>query len=310
MKIYDCFTFYNEFDILEIRLQTYYNYVDYFVISECNKLFTGGIKKYNFIDQFERFKKYADKIIYIKAEANNTQNVLKIAKDKTLENWGIEYFQRNELKKGLNNCNPDDIIILSDLDEFYPIEILTELRSHSSNKSIYKVHRPKGKKNLLKFLFNPKLSLQKRKIWPTLKYKPLVVTQRMYYYFMNTIMNDIWRGTIICLYKNFVSFQQLRDIRNNTFYITEGKNSNAGWHFSYLGGREKIKEKLYSIVDGHNAFKYDDLDKHIDDCLQNQKDLFGRGFTFTIQKDNEILFPNISELKNKYPLFFYDKKNK
>lgn len=306
MKIYDCFTFYNEYDILEIRLQTYYDYVDYFVISECNKIHTGGDKPYNYLEHSQRFSKYADKIIYIKADANQkVEDVKRTAKNKVIENWGIENFQRNALINGLSNCSPEDIIIVSDLDEFVPIELLKELKSGTSKKSLFKVHRPRGKKNLLRFIFNPKLSLQKRKVWPTLKYKPLVVTQRMYYYFMNTIMNDIWRGSVICLYKNLTTPQQLRNIRNETYTITEGKDGLAGWHFSYLGGREKIKEKLRSIVDGHNAFKYENLDQHIDDCLQNQKDLFGRGFVFTIQNDNEIMFPNITELKTNYPLFFY-----
>lgn len=35
--VYDCFTFFNEYELLELRLETLYNAVDYFVISESNK---------------------------------------------------------------------------------------------------------------------------------------------------------------------------------------------------------------------------------------------------------------------------------
>ena len=66
--IYDCFTFFNELDILEIRLNTLYDTVDYFVIAEANKTHTGKEKDYVFEKNQARFSNFLDKIIYIKVD--------------------------------------------------------------------------------------------------------------------------------------------------------------------------------------------------------------------------------------------------
>ena len=44
MKIFDVFTFYNELDLLELRMNILGNSVDYFVINEANITFTGKPK--------------------------------------------------------------------------------------------------------------------------------------------------------------------------------------------------------------------------------------------------------------------------
>ena len=67
-KIYDCFSFYNEFDILEIRLQELYDHVDYFIIAEASTTHTGNPKPFYLLDNWERFKPYADKIRHVKVE--------------------------------------------------------------------------------------------------------------------------------------------------------------------------------------------------------------------------------------------------
>ncbi len=66
MKIYDCFTFFNELDLLEIRLEELYPYVDYFVLVEANKTFSGKEKRFYFEKNKEKFEKWLNKIIYIK----------------------------------------------------------------------------------------------------------------------------------------------------------------------------------------------------------------------------------------------------
>ena len=66
MGIYDCFIFFNELDLLEIRLSELYNYVDYFVIVEANKTFKGKSKPFYFEENKQKYKKYLDKIIHVK----------------------------------------------------------------------------------------------------------------------------------------------------------------------------------------------------------------------------------------------------
>lgn len=107
MKIYDCFTFFNELDLLEIRLQELWNSVDYFVIAESNYSFTGNNKNYTLLDNWDRFAQYADKIKHVKVtDMPNTGNP-----------WANEYWQRNALAQGLINKSNDDLIIISDCDE-------------------------------------------------------------------------------------------------------------------------------------------------------------------------------------------------
>ena len=105
MKIYDAFLFFNELDLLEIRLNVLNEYVDYFVIAECELTFQNGVKEFVFEKNKERFVKFLDKIIYVKSYKEQVPQ--------TLDHWGREQWQRNQLRRGLNNLNHDDIIILS-----------------------------------------------------------------------------------------------------------------------------------------------------------------------------------------------------
>ena len=76
-KIYDCFNFFNELDILEMRLNILYDYVDYFVIVESSVTHTGLEKEYIFEKNKERFSKFVDKIILFKVE-NTPKNLLQL----------------------------------------------------------------------------------------------------------------------------------------------------------------------------------------------------------------------------------------
>jgi beta-1,4-mannosyl-glycoprotein beta-1,4-N-acetylglucosaminyltransferase len=111
MKILDCFGFCGENEILEIRLETLFEYIDKFIIIEGNKFFNGVAKK-KFFD-IENFKKYKSKIKYFFIENFPEHNG---------NNWVYENFQRNQIKLGLNNLEPDDLILISDVDEIPNLE--------------------------------------------------------------------------------------------------------------------------------------------------------------------------------------------
>ena len=122
--IYDCFTFRDEFDMLEIRLRILDRVVDKFVICEANKTFTNQSKPYNFLKNKERFKQWEDKIIYLPVELDSTG--LDFSKKDTEYNpysaaWQLEYQQRSGLILGLGEAKEGDIIMLGDVDEIpYP----------------------------------------------------------------------------------------------------------------------------------------------------------------------------------------------
>ena len=59
----DSFLFFQELDLLEIRLEYLYPIVDKFIIVEARQSFTGQIKGFIFEKNIKRYKKYSDKII-------------------------------------------------------------------------------------------------------------------------------------------------------------------------------------------------------------------------------------------------------
>lgn len=121
MQIIDCFIFYNELDLLHIRLEELYNRVDKFVIIEANYTFAGNKKGWNFEENISRYSKYVDKIIYIKVEdMPNNGNA-----------WDNEYHQRNALTRSYSMFEDDDIIIISDLDEIPRNEIIQKIRDRT-----------------------------------------------------------------------------------------------------------------------------------------------------------------------------------
>ena len=115
MKIFDCFMYFNEDLILEIRLNELYNRVDKFIIVESSYTHSGKSKKYNF--DFKKFAKFKEKIIYIKVN-EKPKDYLEIDDNLTLgEKKGkqilnalsLDNFQRNQIIKGLNEANDDEL---------------------------------------------------------------------------------------------------------------------------------------------------------------------------------------------------------
>lgn len=121
MKV-DCFIFFNELDVLKIRFEELYDVVDRFVLVESDKTFRGQPKPYYFEENKEHYTKYLDKIVHIKLVDTNDYGV-----DEHHEPWEREYWQRNQVMQGLNDCSPDDIIILSDVDEIPRRNIIRDL---------------------------------------------------------------------------------------------------------------------------------------------------------------------------------------
>lgn len=112
--IYDCFPFFNELDILEIRLNELYNKVDRFVIVEADKTHQGKTKPYHFLNNIQRYKKFLDKITHVMIR---DYPFLPPEASVTDRSWAIERHQRDCIMRGLTNCKDNDIIIISDCDE-------------------------------------------------------------------------------------------------------------------------------------------------------------------------------------------------
>lgn len=106
-KVYDCFMFNHELDLLEIRLNEMYDYVDHFVLVECTQTHRATPKPLYYGLNKARFEKFNNKIIH----------VIVYDQLRTSDLWAIEEFQRNQISRGLKGCSANDTIIISDLDE-------------------------------------------------------------------------------------------------------------------------------------------------------------------------------------------------
>ena len=106
-KIYDCFPFFNELEILEIKLNELYDHVDHFVLVECTETFSGKPKPLYFAENKQRFSRFLDKIIHIVVMEHFPTDIP----------WDRELYQKDQIMQGLTNCHDEDIIIIEDLDE-------------------------------------------------------------------------------------------------------------------------------------------------------------------------------------------------
>ena len=105
MKIYDCFSYWDEDLLLDLRLNILNDYVDYFVIVEGNKTWQNNPKKLQF--NIDNYKKFKEKIIYVAVEDMPAGN----------NPYLRENHQRNAIARGILNADEDDLILISDLDE-------------------------------------------------------------------------------------------------------------------------------------------------------------------------------------------------
>jgi len=219
MAIYDCIQFFNEEHILEIRINILDEFVDYFVIAESTTDHQGNSKKLNF--DLSKFKKYEKKIIYIIVD--DTSEAIK--KPHIGGESLVEQHQRNSILKGLKNCDENDLIILSDVDE---IPDLTKLNKFN-------------KKN-----------------------KYAVFSQKAFAYKLNLFnkAEDNWHGSKMCLKKDLKSPQWLRNLKFKKYpfwRVDKPQNiqiiENGGWHFAYLLRAEGISKKIQSFAHGEDNKK-------------------------------------------------------
>lgn len=246
MKIFDCFTLFNELDLLEFRLKLLYDYVDYFVISESNLTHSGLDKPYNYYENRERYKKWEDKIIYYPIEQTKEGLIFEDVKSYSPKNgsWVLENQQRLSLSLIKDNTEDDDIVFVSDLDEIPLPEVFKYIRDG--------------------------------KLKDVLEKTPISLVMLFHYYYMNCQnigYERNWSGTVVTngYYFKQLDAQILRDNRN--YYP---KMENSGYHFSFLNGVEAIRTKIKSFA--HTEFNRPDIlsDENIIKSLEEGKDIFNR----------------------------------
>lgn len=212
MKIYDCFPFFNELDLLELRLRELYDHVDHFVLVEADQTFTGHPKWFIFEKARERFLPFIDKIIHVKVTDMPT---------KTTNAWERDIFQRNAINRGIHDAHDDDIIMVSDLDEIIRPEIVDQLRDdHDIN--VWGMRMP-----LFNFKFNYMLTTADYySVWG-------MATRKQY-----MVPADHLRAQRFQLTSMPYAHQ------GNGLRMVE----HAGWQFTYLGDEEFARNKIQSFA--------------------------------------------------------------
>ena len=233
MKIYDCFSYWDEDLLLEVRLNILNNHVDYFVIVEGNKTWQNNHKDLRFdINNFSKFKK---KIIYVPVEdMPDGDNPYK-----------RENFQRNCISRGISSADDKDLILISDLDEIpnpetiYNFNIKDKFAAFKQNHYYYKIN----------------LQSQKNPFW----YGSRICVKKY-------LKSPQWLREIkakkYSKYRIDLMFSKKK--YSDIFFVDKG-----GWHFTYLKNYVDLEKKLLNFAHHHefeiSGINQEDIKKMIED---------------------------------------------
>ena len=251
MKVYDCFPFFNELELLELRMEILDKHVDHFVIQEATTTFSGKKKPLHFHDNRHKFKKWEHKIIH----------GVFMDDDDHWNHWDRDKLHKNAMAHLLTDCSDDDRILTSDVDEIPNFDT---------------THVGRLDKDTLYHMM-----------------------QNMYYYHMNCLKETGWFGTKMCSYKMFKkhNFDGLRNMKDVGIQIPNG-----GWHFSFLGGPDRVKHKIESW--GHQEYNNDFIKENVEDNIKNGRDIFYRpGSTFDKVEIDETFPQYLRDNLDKYKEF-------
>ncbi len=223
-RIFDCFPFFNELDLLEIRLHEHSDAVDRFVIAESTTTFSGEPKPLYFQENRERFAAFADRITHI---------VVRDIPAKWQFRRGREQFQRNVLEQGLESVAPDDLILICDVDEILRTDVLHTIKAS-----------PPSRAEVLCFelrMYNYYVNFETEERW--LRSGPRAARRETVDGMQSLRMvkgPSGRRGRDI--FKAVSNWRQMRHpVRTRII-------RDAGWHFTYLGGTDEIAEKIRARV--------------------------------------------------------------
>ena len=255
MKIFDCFMYFDEEVVLDVRLNILNKLVDYFVIVESKFTHKGDERKLKF--NHKKFEKFKDKIIYLVYEEQPSK--IEIINDEDNENEKSRKYifnaayrengQRNYIEKGIINAKKNDIILISDVDE---IPNITDI-------DFYKI-----------------------------KEKIILFKQDMFYYKFNLKMPNLkWTGSKACKKKYLINPQWLRNVKDRKYsplridiLFSDKKYSSikivedGGWHFSNIKTAKEIELKLKSYLH-HREFDEKPLSvDQIDEIIKNKQAIY------------------------------------
>lgn len=254
--VYDCFQFFNELDILKLRLNIMSPVVDKFVISEATTTFSGIPKPLYYAENKEMFAEFADKIIHVVVEDTPPGNT-----------HVRDTFQKSAVGRGLRNCKEDDIIIFSDLDEIPNPEKIKEILQNFQEDKIY---------HFAQRLFYCYLNMEE-------------VSGKLLSYAgdFEGVDRKKWIGSKMCSYKLLQEQHlELGDLRFPERKECGIRVDDGGWHFGYMGGKgekdpkKRVQAKVVSAA--HQEYNSKEVLSDVADKIKDGQDIFGRDAKFVM----------------------------
>lgn len=252
--VYDCFQFFNELDILKIRLNVLAPVVDRFVLSEATETFSGLEKPLYYEENKEMFAQFADKIIHVVVE-DTPQG----------DTHYRDTFQKNAVTRGLAGCTDEDIIIFSDLDEIPDPDKIRGILQDFQEDKIY--------------------HFAQRMFYCYLNMEEVSGNLLSYAGEFEGVARRKWIGSKMLSYKLLrEQGLQLGELRFPERKAIGIRVEDGGWHFGYMGGhgekdvRKRVKEKVVSAAHQEYNSKY--VLSRVADQIKDGKDIFGRDAQF------------------------------
>ena len=273
MKIIDCFMFYNEVELLEYRLNILNNVVDYFVLVEATHTFAGMPKSCMFeqLKETGPFLKFADKIIHVIVNdfPYIYPNIKYAVFEENGQQWENEHHQRDCIARGLERLSllPDDIITVTDVDEIPDPALLLNIKNKTVQVTL----------NVLEMDF--------------------------YYYNLNSKITQPWHLAKIV---SFGAYKGVGKEFRHYRHLRCTKLSRGGWHLSYFGDTNYIKNKIENFSHQElNKSEFTDIQK-IEERVSKCGDLFDRENN-PIERisvyHNDYLPPDCYQYLSKYIMF-------
>ena len=265
-NLYDCFMYFDEDLILDIRLNTLDQYVDKFIIAEATRNHAGEEKKLNF--DFKNFSKFKDKIEYLVID--DIPKNIKSNKTNWHENHMRDQFQRNALSRGFDKCNDEDLIMISDIDEIPDPKKIKDFII----KNKYACFLQKN--------FQSKLNLINitNEYWMGTK-----ICQKKF------LKSPQWLRDIKIKERPFWKFYKPKQPQ---------LIFNGGWHFSFLKSPEHIIKKIKAY--SHQEFNKVEFtqEQNIIQKIRIHEDLLGRNISYKKVEINEKFPDYIRDNKVKF----------
>lgn len=210
--IVDTFLFNIEFDMLDLRIELTQDWVDRWVVCEANRTLSGQPKPYRLTEARQRY-----------AHLGSRLKIIQLDVPETWSSWDIENGQRSALLPGYQDCNDNDIIMHSDLDEILDPTKVPALLLQLENED-----------------------------------RPVSCTLDMYMYRLDRRLNRSWAGNVIAKKRHFQDPCKLyKGLGSGVGNAKKKKDrshcawsdGNVGWHWGWMGNEEAIKTKVASCIE-------------------------------------------------------------